>query len=223
MEGRRFGETAEVASLTETAVEGGSDEHRAQPELPDQVRGQAFALVEAAYLGDEGAGAELIAPLRQLGPEMDTFATIPAPALGQLHMDPTEPVPALGDGILLTDFPAAAADTLVAVVGPDADTPLTSVEIRQLGGALGRPASGAGAQPSIEASYLLFCTGIAPTSEAATTVREHAQTVRDAAAPGTPATTTTTSETFRSQLTRCYRPTPTGASSRSKPATTRTA
>lgn len=147
------------------------------------MRGQAFALVEAAYLGDEGAGAELIAPLRQLGPEMDTFATIPAPALGQLHMDPTEPVPALGDGILLTDFPAAAADTLVAVVGPDADTPLTSVEIRQLGGALGRPASGAGAQPSIEASYLLFCTGIAPTSEAATTVREHAQTVRDAAAP----------------------------------------
>jgi FAD/FMN-containing dehydrogenase len=153
------------------------------PELPDQVRGQAFALVEAAYLGDEATGAELIAPLRQLGPEMDTFATIPVPALGQLHMDPTEPVPALGDGILLTGFPAAAADTLVAVAGPDADTPLTSVEIRHLGGALGRAASGAGAQPSIDASYLLFCTGIAPTSEAATAVREHAQAVKDALAP----------------------------------------
>jgi FAD binding domain len=43
---------------------------------------------------------ELIAPLRELGPEMGTFATMPVPALGQLHMDPTTPVPALGDGVL---------------------------------------------------------------------------------------------------------------------------
>jgi FAD/FMN-containing dehydrogenase len=153
------------------------------PEVPDQLRGQAFALVEAAYLGDETDGAELLAPLRQLGPDMDTFATIPAPALGQLHMDPTEPVPALGDGALLTDFSAAATDALVAMVGADSDTPLTSVEIRHLGGTLGRPASGAGAQPSIDASYLLYDVAVAPTSEAADTVREHAQAVKDALAP----------------------------------------
>ena len=153
------------------------------PELPDQLRGQAFALVEAAYLGDEGTGAELIAPLRQLGPEMDTFATIPAPALGQLHMDPTEPMPALGDGVLLTDFSAAATDALVAVAGPDTDTPLMSVEVRHLGGALGRPPSGAGAHPSIDASYLLYDIGLAPTSEAAATVRGYAQAVKDALAP----------------------------------------
>jgi hypothetical protein len=153
------------------------------PEIPDQLRGQAFALVEAAYLGDEGAGAELIAPLRRLGPEMDTFATIPTSALGQLHMDPTEPVPALGDGSLLSDFSAATTDALVAVAGPDADVSLTSVEVRHLGGALGRPASGAGAQPRIDASYLLFETGIAATSEAAATVRAHAQTVKDALRP----------------------------------------
>jgi hypothetical protein len=153
------------------------------PEVPDQLRGQAFALVEAVYLGDERTGAELIAPLRRLGPEMDTFATIPAPALGQLHMDPTEPVPALGDGFLLNDLSAAATDALVAVAGPDADTALISVEVRHLGGALGRPASGAGAQPSIDASYLLFDTGVAPTSQAAATVRGHAQAVKDALAP----------------------------------------
>jgi len=153
------------------------------PAVPDQLRGQAFALVEAVYLGDEDNGAELIAPLRQLGPEMDTFATIPARALGQLHMEPTEPVPALGDGVLLTDFSAAATDCLVAVIGPDAGTPLTSVEVRHLGGALGRPAPTAGAQPSIDASYLLAGVGIAPTSDAAETVRRHAQAVKDAVAP----------------------------------------
>jgi hypothetical protein len=154
-----------------------------RPEIPDQLRGRAFSLVEAACLGDEGSGAELIAPLRQLGPEIDTFATIPATALGQLHMDPTEPVPALGDGALLTDFPAAATEALVAVAGADADTPLISVEVRHLGGALSRPAPNAGAQPSIDASYLLFDIGIAPTSEAAETVRGHAQALKDALAP----------------------------------------
>src|ERR1700722_19116970 len=58
------------------------------PEVPEPLRGRAFALVEAAYLGDAGTGAALIQPLRRLGPELDTFATIPAAALAQLHMDP---------------------------------------------------------------------------------------------------------------------------------------
>src|SRR5215472_9650289 len=36
------------------------------PTVPNQLRGRAFALVEAAYVGEEGAGADLIAPLRKL-------------------------------------------------------------------------------------------------------------------------------------------------------------
>src|SRR5215470_7139904 len=73
------------------------------PEVPEPMRGRAFALVEAAYLGDEGTGAQLTEPLRQLGPELDTFATIRAPALQQLHMDPDQPVPGQGDGAFLAD------------------------------------------------------------------------------------------------------------------------
>ena len=38
------------------------------PEVPELLRGRAFALVEAAYLGDAHTGAALIQPLRQLGP-----------------------------------------------------------------------------------------------------------------------------------------------------------
>ena len=66
------------------------------PEVPEPLRGRAFALVEAAYLGDAGAGAALIRPLRQLGPDLDTFAMIPAPALQQLNMDPDQPMPEPG-------------------------------------------------------------------------------------------------------------------------------
>jgi hypothetical protein len=152
------------------------------PDLPEPLRGRAFVIIEAAYLGGEAAGAELILPLRRLGPEVDTFAMIPASALGQLNMDPSEPIRAAGDGALLADFPAAAIDALVAVAGPDAQTPPDSVEVRHLGGALARPVPGGGAQPSIDASYLLFAAA-ALTPGLAGPARAHVQTVKDALAP----------------------------------------
>ena len=152
------------------------------PEVPEPLRGRAFALVEAAYLGDAAAGAALIQPLRQLGPDLDTFAMIPAPALQHLHMDPDQPIPDQGDGAFLADFPAAAIDALVAVAGPDAETSLASIEIRHLGGALARPAPGGGAQAKIDAQYLLGAGGFTPTPELAAAVRGHAQAVKDALA-----------------------------------------
>jgi hypothetical protein len=153
------------------------------PELPEPLRGRAFVMVEAAYLGDADAGVELTGPLRRLGPERDTFAMIPAPALGQLNMDPSQPVPSEGDGAFLAGFPAAAIDALVAVTGPDAQTPPDSIEVRHLGGALARPAPGGGAQPSIDASYLLFAAGFAPTPGLTGPVRAHVQAVKDTLAP----------------------------------------
>jgi hypothetical protein len=107
---------------------------------------------------------------------------IPASALGQLNMDPSQPVPGEGDGAFLADFPAAAIDALVAVAGPDAQTPPDSIEVRHLGGALARPAPGGGAQPSIDAGYLLYAAAT-PTPGLAGPVRAHVQAVKDALAP----------------------------------------
>jgi len=153
------------------------------PEVPEPLRGRAFAILEAACLGDSRTGAELIGPLRRLGPELDTFAMIPASALGQLNMDPPQPVPGEGNGAFLADFPAAAIDALVAVAGPNAETPLDSVEVRHLGGALARAVPGGGAQPSIDASYLLYAAGAALTPDLVGPVRAHVQAVKDALAP----------------------------------------
>src|SRR5215831_18994575 len=153
------------------------------PEVPEPLRGRAFAVIEAACLGDAGTGAELIGPLRALGPELDTVAMIPASALGQLNMDPSQPAAGEGDGAFLADFPAAAIDGLAAAAGPDAQTPPDSVEVRHLGGALARPAPGGGAQPSIDASYLLYAAAAAPAPEVAGPVRAHVQAVKDALAP----------------------------------------
>jgi FAD binding domain len=153
------------------------------PQLPGPLRGRAFVKVEAAYLGDAGTGAELTQPLRRLGPELDTFATIPPPALSQLHMDPDQPVPFQGAGAFLSDFPAAAIDALAGLAGPDAGTLLASVEVGHLGGALARPAPSGGAQPGIDANYLLTAVGAIPAPGLAGPVRAHVQAVKDALAP----------------------------------------
>jgi FAD/FMN-containing dehydrogenase len=153
------------------------------PEVDELVRGRAFALIEAAYIGDAASGARLMQPLRDLGPTLDTFAAIPVAALSKLHMDPVQPVPGHGDGAFLADAPAAAICALLAVVGADADTSLASVEIRHLGGALARPAPGGGAQPAIDARYLTFAAGFAPTPDLSDTVLADARTVKDALGP----------------------------------------
>jgi hypothetical protein len=151
-------------------------------EVPEPLRGKSFALVEAAYLGDDFEGAELIRPLRELGPVMDTFATIPAPALQQLHMDPPEPVPYEGDGMFLADAPAGAIDALVAAAGIGSNSPLLSVEFRQLGGALARGPKDA-AQGSIEARFGMFAVGMAMTPEMAEAVGSHVRMLKATLAP----------------------------------------
>jgi len=63
----------------------------------EALRGRAFINFEAACLADAGTGAELIGPLRRLGPELDTFAAIPPACEGspnQARADPASSGPA---------------------------------------------------------------------------------------------------------------------------------
>ena len=69
------------------------------PDVPEPLRGRRLVVVEAAMIMDEARASRLLKPLRKLGPEMDTFATIPASRLQELHMDPPEPVPGLAQGV----------------------------------------------------------------------------------------------------------------------------
>ncbi len=151
------------------------------PDVPEPLRGRSFALVEAVFLGDEADGAALLRPLRELRPALDTFATVPAAALSELHMDPPQPVPGAGDGMLLRDAPADAIDALVA--HEQGGSPLLSVELRHLGGALGRVEPGAGVAGSLEAGFGLFAIGIAPTPEAKAAVEEHVGSLKRTLAP----------------------------------------
>ena len=147
-------------------------------DIPEPMRGQSFVVVEMAYLGDEASASELLAPLRALGPAMDTFAPATPADLLQLHMDPPHAVPGVGDGALLDVVPGEAIDALVAVSG--ADTPLLSVELRHLGGAVGRAPEGHGALAALEGDFALFAVGIAPHPEAVAAIKAHLDVVEGA-------------------------------------------
>jgi len=153
------------------------------PEIPEEVRGKSFVIVEAYHVGDPAQADELLAPLRALGPITDTIRTVSMPALSHLHMDPEHPVPGVGDGMMIAEWPAQAVDAFVEVAGQAAEFPLLTVELRHLGGALGRPHATHGALSSLEAEYSLFAAGMIPVPELDAPVRAQVQAVKGALGP----------------------------------------
>lgn len=132
------------------------------PVIPEALRGKHFAIVEAVALLPEAEATEALAPLRDLGPAMDTFATQPPAGISGLHMDPPDPAPYAGSGMLLGELPGAAIDALLAAVGPDSPSQLLSVELRHVGGAMGRGAPAHGAMDSLPGEFLMYGVGIVP-------------------------------------------------------------
>ncbi|WP_238010087.1 FAD-binding oxidoreductase [Dactylosporangium sp. AC04546] len=133
------------------------------PEPPAPLPGRQLVVIDGATLGDPG----VLAPLRALGPSLDTFATVPAEHLIRLHMDPEGPTPGVSRSALLGPLPPAALDALLAAAGPRSGNPLmVPAELRQLGGTLRRPAAGGGALPCVEGEFLLFSGGLAGPADA---------------------------------------------------------
>ena len=151
--------------------------------IPEPMRGRNLAVIEIAYIGDEESGRELVAPLLALEPELSTLATMPVAGLIRLHNDPEGNTPGIGDGSVMASLPDEAIRALVAAAGPGSGSPFISVELRQLGGALGRPTPYAGALSHIEGQFLLFSVGLAFTPEMGEAQAAHLDVVDEAMAP----------------------------------------
>jgi FAD/FMN-containing dehydrogenase len=153
------------------------------PDIPESVRGRQLVVIEGAFLGAEGPAGELLQPLRDLHPELDTFAAVPPAVLGQLHMDPEDPVPFAASGQVLDELPSAAIDAVIEAAGPGSGSPLLSFEVRQLGGALTVPPSDAGALATLDQPFLTFGVGMIMDPGAATAINTRLDVVADALKP----------------------------------------
>jgi FAD/FMN-containing dehydrogenase len=90
------------------------------PSIPEPLRGRNVVMIDGVVLGGESRAQELLRPMRQLRPELDTFATIPAAELRQLggalerRPDRHGALPALDAGFAL----------VAVAIAPDAETAL---------------------------------------------------------------------------------------------------
>jgi FAD/FMN-containing dehydrogenase len=152
------------------------------PWLPAAVRGRRLVIIDAVVHADTDAAARILAPLRALRPEVDTFDSRSPASVADLQLDPTAPTAVYANSVLLDDLPEPGVDALVATAGEGSGSELLFVELRQLGGALSRPARRAGALDRMDGSVLVLCVGLDRGAGWAA-VREDANRVTDALRP----------------------------------------
>lgn len=151
------------------------------PQIPEPLRDRDLIAIGACYLGPEDEAVELLAPIRGLAePIMDMYAPMPPSGLVRIAMDPEEPVPGLVHGGLLRELDEKAVDAFVDVAGPGSGSPLLSAELRHLGGALERPAEGAGALSHLDAGFTLGGVGMVMAPEMAEPVGAYLDRLSDA-------------------------------------------
>ncbi|MER5478856.1 FAD-binding oxidoreductase [Streptomyces sp. NPDC002734] len=138
------------------------------PVLPPPLRGQFIVSVVVGHLGDSVEGDALLRPLRALAPFLDTVQDLPFADFAAMFTEGTSsPQPLHERTGLIRTLDARTTDLLVALAGPDATLPAGVVSLRQLGGALGRPAAVRNAVGLRDADFALYLAHSAPAEESA--------------------------------------------------------
>lgn len=151
--------------------------------VPEPLRGGSFAVFQAAFLGEEGEGRALLRPLAELGPTIDTMGMVPPAVLGDMAMDPPDPLPLMSTTALLSDFSAARIDDLLAAAGPGSGSPLALVQMRHMGGALARRTPEAGARATLPGRFSMFALGVPGDEAMAAQVRTYLEAIERSVFP----------------------------------------
>ncbi len=136
------------------------------PEVPEPLRGRAFASVAVAFIGDGAECEPHLAAFRRLPvPVLDLVGDVPLAALGTIADEPVDPTPSIEWSTLLTSLDDDLLEHLVATVGADSGSPLAVVQLRHLGAAFSSRVEGQGAAGHVEEPFQLFAVGIPGTPE----------------------------------------------------------
>ncbi|WP_218125992.1 FAD-binding oxidoreductase [Sinosporangium album] len=129
------------------------------PRVPTPVRGKFVAHLRVVYLGEAAEGDRLLAPMRKAAPVvLDTVRDMPYSEVGSVYNDPPDPFPFWERATLLRALPEEAVESLVSLGGADSGSPFNLIDIRRMGGALGRspePANAVGGRDG-EFSVTIF-------------------------------------------------------------------
>ena len=141
------------------------------PEIPEEIRGKAFASVAVAHLGSASEAHELLAPLHAVGGQvMDLMGPVRMADLGHIAEEPVDPMPSMEHSMLLDDLSDQLIDRLTCVGGEGSGSPLAVLQIRHLGGAFRRHDDAHGVFDTIDQPYLLFALGVPVVPELAAAI-----------------------------------------------------
>ncbi len=153
------------------------------PALPKPLRGAFVVHLRIGYLGSAADGAELVAPLRAAAPVMiDLVGEKPFTSIGEIHMDPVDPMPYFDRSVCLEEFSEKTAQAFVELTGAESGCTLANVEIRALGGAFDREPQVPNSVPSRGLPYVVFGFAVGA-SDQAETLRAGLARVVDGLAP----------------------------------------
>ncbi|MFC6081784.1 FAD-binding oxidoreductase [Sphaerisporangium aureirubrum] len=161
------------------------------PEVPPVLAGRPMVCVDGAVLSvgedataAEQAAAELLGPLRSVAePVMDSWATTTLAGVLEAHMEPGDPLPIVGDHMLLGELGADGAAAFLRLLGEGSGSPLLVAGLRQLGGALADSHPSGGALDHLDARYAYSGAGMPMPPTTVEEIREHCAKVRAGLAP----------------------------------------
>lgn len=156
------------------------------PEVPEPFRGQSFAMVAVAHLGERDEAEKILAPLRAVpGIAVDLLGELGVEAMAEMADEPTEPMPGMLRSTVIFDLDDATIERLVALVGPGTTSPLMMLQVRHIGGALSRPASQPSAHGPVDGAYNVQAIGMPVVPELVQPIMASLQQVLDAVEPHT--------------------------------------
>ncbi|MFE1025422.1 bagremycin/ferroverdin biosynthesis FAD-dependent oxygenase BagK/FevA1 [Streptomyces sp. NPDC058818] len=131
-----------------------------QRPIPPLPLGGLVVHVRVAHLGPGDEGERLVRPLRAVAPALaDTLGEMPYTRFADIHNDPAFPVAYTERSAMLRELGPDAVDDLLLLAGPGSGCTDAVVELRHMGGALGRPAAVPGAVDHHDALYCLTTLG----------------------------------------------------------------
>lgn len=154
-------------------------------DLPDPVRGKAYAVVRGCYAGDPAEGKAILDSWRSWhAPEFDLFGAMSFMGSAVISHDPPGPLAGVNDGAFLTNLNDAAIEAILAHTLSQSGPPLLiKAEVRQAGGAIARAEGGDSAVSHRSHPFLLHVIGMTPTPEAVLAVKAHTASLWQALEP----------------------------------------
>ncbi|MGY1616650.1 FAD-binding oxidoreductase [Geodermatophilus sp. SYSU D00691] len=154
------------------------------PEVPPPLAGRMTLSLRFLWTGDPEEGARHLDRMRAVAPVvLDDAALKPYTAVDSVHTDPVDPTPAVDPAILLSEFPAEAADRLLEVAGSGSGSSLILLEVRALGGAYARPGEHPNSFCHRDAAFSVLAVGLAADADMAARAMVDADRVFAALAP----------------------------------------